>query len=486
MSLTFLSILVAAVSVLFTVVNADNVVSISTIDELSDTIQTRKMVSVLYYATWHTPSMRFLTDYEQIATSFRDENIVFARVECADNEKIVDEEGIEDYPTLKLYIDSEAVEYEYDDDIMTEEGVSEYIGRMMETSLINVDDLPEGFFKYAETNLSPEQPIAMLLSDPNEFSPYFDDIRFNFDFACKKFYSIPCGVSFNSSVFEMLGVSVLPAVVMLREFPDDEPLVEIAPSSLTSSVVGILTWMQLNAFPKFNEFNEENEASIYSLKRLGFSTHIIAILNRYGAKSFQTSGGRDITDSTDDEGTADASALTMNRALFGLTKALANTHHGKAVFSFVDVSNPTNYVEDFTDRLDIDMEDDVPTIVIANAVDTHVNFYTLRSNVEGRGLVSTVDADEYIQKYFNGELEPTSRRKHDLPEELYDEDGESDASRARRLVELDYQNEEEDIHEDEPEDWMDFEVEEDVWEGISDKERRKSVSTESLEDLMKF
>ena len=101
------------------------------------------------------------------------------------------------------------------------------------------------------------------------------------------------------------------------------------------------------------------------------------------------------------------------------------------------------------------MTSDIPMILIANAIDTHVNFYSLKSNMNENHIITPDDTENFLKKYFNGELIPTSRRKHDLPDEVYSVD---EIEKNRRLV-----NENDDIEDDSHED-MWWNPDDEIWE----------------------
>lgn len=449
-------------------------------NELTEAINSQRVTMVLFYAPWSGNSISFLPEYDKIAQALSNDDIFVGKVDCSVDEETYKAEEIEELPALKIYISGEPIEYHRDFNVAT---VLDYVQRLTESSLIDIDAQHETFFQYAEKHLTPDQPIALLLVDGSDTSSATEEVRGNYDYACKKFYSVPCTVSADMSVTEMLELNLertpLPVVVMLREFPDDEPLVSVAPKSAQLSISAMLEWMQMAAFPALTEFSEDNEASIYSLKRLGFSTHIIAIVDRHGAKGIR-GHSRDITESASSD-TAESAAA--NNALLHHAKTLANMHQGEAVFSYVDVSTLSSspYVQDFVGRLNINVDSDVPMMLIANAVDTHVNFYSLKSIRQQDGSLSRApvtpdQATQFVQDYFDRKLSPTSRRRHDLPDEVYTPD---DPTEERRRLMDTVSDEEAAIADEEEDAWWDREA--DIWAG-AEEEAAAIKAMEAMEE----
>jgi hypothetical protein len=176
--------------------------------------------------------------------------------------------------------------------------------------------------------------------------------------------------------------------------------------------------MQLAAFPRYSEFTERNEPTIYSLKRLGFSTHVITVVN---TDVHSHSQGRDITDHA-----VATSSANANMDIFNMGKQVADEYRGQAVVSYVDTARSTPYTDDLLSRLEINPGLDLPMVLIAQAVDTHVNFYAYKSNVLGGGTggsassLSVPEAKDFVARFFADELFPTSRRRHDLPADIAD------------------------------------------------------------------
>eukprot|EP01006_Ploeotia_vitrea_P021906 TRINITY_DN54314_c0_g1_i1.p1 TRINITY_DN54314_c0_g1~~TRINITY_DN54314_c0_g1_i1.p1 ORF type:complete len:497 (+),score=4.49 TRINITY_DN54314_c0_g1_i1:51-1541(+) len=375
-----------------------------------------KLVLVLFYASHDPTSSGFLPAYQEIANHVNDfGDLVIGRVDCTEEEALYQQEDIIHYPTLKIYVQGEPIVY--DGDLMDINAVIDFLFRLTESALMDIDETPNGFREFMK-ELSPTEPVALYIMNPNIISHEQDDLIFSFDYACKKFYTIPCGITANTTIFGDK-ISNYPAILMIRDFPNEDPI-EVADSSV-KTIGNVLTWMQLAAFPKFTEFTEKNEASIYNLKRLGFSTHIITIVDT-NLKIHHK--GRDITPVE----YIDANNTNVeNHGLNLLNGAhkLATKYRGEAVFSYVDMATSTSYTHTFLERLDVEPDHDLPMVLVANAVQSHINFYAFKSNEitpdapEGTiSIVTPESMENFLERYFKNELHPTSRRKHDLPDEI--------------------------------------------------------------------
>lgn len=393
-------------------------IDIVTTDTFDKTISENMIVMLLFYAPWNPESQDFLPEYERIADSLGDLDVFCGKVDVSMEDKLYASQGIEEIPTIMVYVGKEPMEYPRG---YNEDEISGYIRRLAETSLTNVDTLPGGFYAFARSHLSVHQPIAVVLVDSQVNDPVhqneMDTIRVNFDFACKKFYTLPCAVSSNHSLFAG-EIKSFPQMVMVRQFPD-EPHLDLADKSIVE-IDDILYWQQLSAFPRFSEFTEENEPTIYSLQRLGFSTHIITMVNTniHGRKQ-----GRDITDNNAVQVDDDA-----HLNIFRAGQEVSNTYRGRAVCSYVDHARATPYTEEFLDRLEINADLDFPMVLIAKAMETHVNFYAYKSNDmstgESTAVITPDKMKNFVAKFYDDQLFPSSRRRHDIPTDITELEGE--------------------------------------------------------------
>lgn len=371
---------------------------------------------VVYHAPWNTDSQEFLSEYENIVSSLNDVDMLFGKVDVSVEDELYEAEEIEELPAIKFYVGGEPLWYERD--LNTDE-VSGYVRRLSESSLTTLDAEAGGFYGFAKEHLSETQPVAVLLLGPETSNPSANavknDLKENFDYACKKFYSLPCAVTANATLFQD-EVNTYPSIVMVRKFPN-EPALDISDESITS-IDDILYWMQLAAFPRYSEFTEKNEPTIYSLKRLGFSTHIITVVD---TDIHSHSAGRDITDHAVASINSNA-----NMDIFNFGKEEAEEYRGQAVCSYVDTAHSTDYTDDLLSRLEINPALDLPMVLIAEAVDTHVNFYAYKSNALSSGdagstaSLTAPEVKAFVARFFADELFPTSRRRHDLPSDISD------------------------------------------------------------------
>lgn len=390
-----------------------------TSDSLSTAARENDILVVLFYAPWSQDSQDFLPRFEDIRANCSDLTAVgFGKVDVSVEDKLYESEKIENLPTIKIYVLEEPLLYTRQ---LNEESMITYVRRLATSSLIKLENNIEysnGFYDFARLHLSPYSPISIIIIDneielTNNITKIQEqrDLITNYDFACKKFYSIPCAITTNKT-FLSHEIQKLPSIIMIRQFPNEANL-DIADESITSTD-DILFWIQLAAFPKYSEFTENNEPMIYSLKRLGFSTHIITIIN---SNIHGHTNGRDITDHSEND-----LNLNIHIDIYNTGQELSELYRSRAVVTYVDVAESTSYTDEFLDRLDINIALDLPMVLIAQAVDTHVNFYQYKSNDISSGnsdsSITPEQVKSFVQKFFANELFPTSRRRHDLPEDI--------------------------------------------------------------------
>ena len=395
-------------------------------DDMYNGLFNEKLVMLMFHAHWSVPSVEYLKVYESFANNLMDLNMLIGSVDCATEQNIYQLEKVQNFPSIKLYVAGEAISLNIN--ITNTDEVDYFIRRLTKSALHFVDETPDGFFGFAAEHLTPQQSVAVLIQNPNPDSNIRnlqEDLIFNYDYACKKLFILPCAITSNTSLFATQ-IQSYPAIVMLRSFPN-EPNVIINTESV-GSIYEVLSWLQLQSFPVMQEFTEENEPTIYNLRRLGFSTHVIAIVNTIPVVHHV---GRDITD-RDGSNAVDAVDISSpSQDLLQKNWELAHTYKGTAVFSYVDLASATPYTYNLLDRLDVNPLTDIPMVLIASAVESHVNFYAYKSNagmssVTDHTIVTPELMENFLQRYFKDELYPTSRRKHDLPDDLGQESTVSD------------------------------------------------------------
>lgn len=340
-------------------------------------IALRKVVMVYFTAPWCEKCQAFLPAYEAAAATLRDEgaNALLAVLDCVENDDIYRSQEIKDFPTMKVYIDGEVLQYK---ELMTSLNIVSFMERMSENSISSLST-QGGLGAFVDSYLTHREPVAIGF-----FSSLSVEETFVFDFACKKFFTIPCAVSDNVTEADMLHVAI-PSIVILRLFADEE-FHMVAPPKALGNVRELVKWMQMAGFPALTEYSEDNEELIYSLKRLGFNTHVVTVVDS------RAESGTSVIDSA---------------------RQMARAHGGRAVFSYADAASSSPFVQSFIDGLGI-TGGDIPTVLIAQSTPSDILFFQYDND---RGQLDSENMMQFFSDFLDGTiplLDKRSQTEHDI------------------------------------------------------------------------
>ncbi|KAG0248124.1 protein disulfide-isomerase precursor [Mortierella polycephala] len=100
-----------AATSMFAGVNAESDVLDLTTKNFSDNVKGEKLILVEFFAPWCGHCKSLAPEYEIAATQLKEAGIPIAKVDCTVETELCQEHGVQGYPTLKVFRDGEAVDY---------------------------------------------------------------------------------------------------------------------------------------------------------------------------------------------------------------------------------------------------------------------------------------------------------------------------------------------------------------------------------------
>jgi protein disulfide-isomerase A1 len=83
-------------------------------DTIQDAIKNNQHIFIEFYAPWCGHCKRLVPEYEIVSAFFKDSNVAIAKIDASTHNTAASTHGIRGFPTLKLFSDGNAVDYEGD------------------------------------------------------------------------------------------------------------------------------------------------------------------------------------------------------------------------------------------------------------------------------------------------------------------------------------------------------------------------------------
>ncbi|KAH9951589.1 protein disulfide isomerase [Amylocystis lapponica] len=208
-------------------------------------VKPEPLILVEFFAPWCGHCKALAPHYEEAATALKQKNIKVAKVNCVDQADLCQSNGIQGYPTLRVYRNGEDGEYTGP---RKADGIISY---MLKQSLpavtqVTIDNFED--FKHADKIVALALVSSATEAPGPEFSATANKHRDDFLF----------GLTADKAVIEAASVEP-PAIVLYRSF--DEPSIAFPGDAASASVQDIESWMQELSIPVLDEVNTENYAA---------------------------------------------------------------------------------------------------------------------------------------------------------------------------------------------------------------------------------
>jgi len=211
----------------------------SNFDEI---VKPESLMLVEFFAPWCGHCKALAPHYEEAATALKEKGIKIAKVNCVDEADLCQANGIQGYPTLRVYRNGEYKDYTGP---RQADGIVSY---MVKQSLPAVTTLtPDAFeeFKKADKIVAVAFVPSETAAPAPEFSALAEKNRDNWLF----------GLSTDSAVAEAAGVTP-PAIVLYRSF--DEPASNYPYPVVSATANDLEGWIKELSVPLLDQVNAEN------------------------------------------------------------------------------------------------------------------------------------------------------------------------------------------------------------------------------------
>ncbi|KAI0352963.1 protein disulfide isomerase [Trametes cingulata] len=231
----------AAAFALFSVVLASDVIDL-THDNFDAVVKPEPLMLVEFFAPWCGHCKALAPHYEEAATALKEKNIKLAKVNCVDEADFCQSNGVQGYPTLRVYRNGEYTDYTGP---RKADGIISYMHKQSLPAVSEVTKDTFDDFKKADKIVA----VAFLSSPTDapaaEFSATANKHRDDYLF----------GLTTDKAVAEAAGVTP-PAIVVFRAF--DEPQTEFPYPLASATAKEIEEWIQDLAIPIIDEVGAEN------------------------------------------------------------------------------------------------------------------------------------------------------------------------------------------------------------------------------------
>lgn len=335
-----------------------------------------KTMVVAFVAPWCSKSKDLLPIWEELAASMQndqDKDVFIAKVDCVAEPDMYYKEDIQYFPTIKTYVNYNAMSIEYDGERKANT-MWRYL-RLMHEQYVNEVSSIEEFSQIQAVKLNANRPLVLAVVGPDDDLSVASDMNMKVDAACKKADRVRCYFARNPEFVELLGLS-LNSLTLFSDFDDTKQIdnsMRLTDAHLMSAQ-DISSWITSNAYPSIVELAEVNDKLIFSEQRPGFQNHFLFL----------------IMDVSTAEGLASLASL----------RAAAAASIGKCVFIFVDLAtlSSNKYASGILESLNADIS--VSKAYSVTSKKPVVNFYS--------GLEGKLNDDSAIRLWVESVLSGTA------------------------------------------------------------------------------
>jgi protein disulfide-isomerase A1 len=311
-------------------------------------IQTEPLILVEFFAPWCGHCKALAPHYEEAATALKGKNIKLAKVDCVDQADLCQSNGIQGYPTLKVYRNGTPTDYTGP---RKADGIVAYMTKQSLPAVSDVTAANLEEFQQADNLVV----VAYLASSTDAPAPAFGET------AEKHRDDFLFGLSTDKDAAAAAKVDV-PAIVVYRKF--DEPRVVYPFPILDASPTDLEDWIKELSVATLAEVSSENYATYAQ------STKPLAYL---------------FLDPTSENKDAEIAAI----------KPIASKYKSKMNFVWIDAIK----FGDHAKALNL-AEPKWPSFVIQDMAKQLKFPYDQTKDVDAEGVES------WVKQYLDGELKP--------------------------------------------------------------------------------
>jgi protein disulfide-isomerase A1 len=223
---------------------ADSDVISLTASDFSSKVDTEPLILVEFFAPWCGHCKALAPHYEEAATALKERDIKLAKVDCVDQADLCQANGIQGYPTLRVYKNGTPEDYTGP---RKADGIISYMVKQSLPAVTEVTSSNIGEFKSADTFVAIAYVSSTTAAPATAFSAVAERNRDNYLF----------GLSTDPDVFASENVAP-PTVVVYRAF--DDPKVAYPYPILDAKAEDFDEWITDLAIPVIDEVGSDNYA----------------------------------------------------------------------------------------------------------------------------------------------------------------------------------------------------------------------------------
>ncbi|KAH9943444.1 disulfide isomerase [Epithele typhae] len=213
-----------------------------TASDFASVVNPEDLILVEFFAPWCGHCKALAPHYEEAATELKAKNIKLAKVNCVDEADFCQSNGIQGYPTVRVYRKGEHSEYTGP---RKADGIISYMTKQSLPAVSEVNSANFQEFKGADRIVVVAFASSTEDAHAAEFSATANKHRDDYLF----------GLATDKSVAEAAGITP-PAIVVFRSF--DEPQTEYPYPIGSAKVHDIENWIQDLSIPVIDEVGADN------------------------------------------------------------------------------------------------------------------------------------------------------------------------------------------------------------------------------------